>query len=580
MSLQCIFEHNDYNLFCNSLSANNIIGNHLINNIDNEGSGVGVFDQTITAEGVQTAYFKSLVAGSGVTIDSASDHLTISANGSGSPVQSVFGRTGTVVAATNDYNINQLAGVAISSPASGNILRYNGTNFVNIDPTQLNYAYYVTNNATSTSITAVPNTYYYLNFGGTVTIPNTFQVGQHVLVQSNGNAATVVFGGTSFLNYGGGTSGANPTITVTSALAEFICTFNSGQVYYNLVRTVGQVLINGVGFPQNPGLGNLSNVVLTSPVNNDLLAYNGTNWVNQLINNPIASTFIIYVDKSGNDSTGNGSVNNPYLTISNAVAQITFATSAQRAQIKVGPGDYSNNFSMKANIGIVGSNAITTRITGIVDLNDPSWNNANDNRSSFQSITLGSAETFDFTVQSATSGKLYFYGCRFNNTVTTIGFNSINQIDFEYSLFFNSYTQTGITSTFEACSLYGGTITANSSTITSNPTNITFYSGGTSGNLVGTYTSTNPVAVTLVGFGVMGSISISGSQCTLSATSDSIPIGGVTLASGATLSYLNDTHSLQYTATTPSKWASPSVMSLQSAIDRIAAVVGNITPIP
>jgi hypothetical protein len=47
---------------------------------------------------------------------------------------SVFGRVGNVVAQEGDYNLDQLSGVTISSPSNGQILRYNGTEWVNVTP--------------------------------------------------------------------------------------------------------------------------------------------------------------------------------------------------------------------------------------------------------------------------------------------------------------------------------------------------------------------------------------------------------------------------------------------------------------
>jgi hypothetical protein len=47
------------------------------------------------------------------------------------PVQSVFGRTGAVVAAEGDYNLGQLGDVTITTPTSGQVLKYNGTAWVN-----------------------------------------------------------------------------------------------------------------------------------------------------------------------------------------------------------------------------------------------------------------------------------------------------------------------------------------------------------------------------------------------------------------------------------------------------------------
>ncbi|MBX6362179.1 MAG: hypothetical protein IRZ03_19175 [Acidobacterium ailaaui] len=67
----------------------------------------------------------------------------LTSQGAGSPpiwtsnVSSFNGRTGAVVPATGDYNINQLAGVSISSPTTNQLLRYDGTNWVNWTPNYL-----------------------------------------------------------------------------------------------------------------------------------------------------------------------------------------------------------------------------------------------------------------------------------------------------------------------------------------------------------------------------------------------------------------------------------------------------------
>lgn len=46
-------------------------------------------------------------------------------------VYSVFGRVGNVVATEGDYTLDQLSGVTIASPASGQVLKYNGSAWVN-----------------------------------------------------------------------------------------------------------------------------------------------------------------------------------------------------------------------------------------------------------------------------------------------------------------------------------------------------------------------------------------------------------------------------------------------------------------
>ena len=48
-----------------------------------------------------------------------------------SGVYSVFGRTGNVIAQDGDYNLTELGDVTITNPATGQVLRYNGTAWVN-----------------------------------------------------------------------------------------------------------------------------------------------------------------------------------------------------------------------------------------------------------------------------------------------------------------------------------------------------------------------------------------------------------------------------------------------------------------
>ncbi len=48
-----------------------------------------------------------------------------------SMVSSVFGRTGNVVAQEGDYTLTQLGDVTITSPSTGQVLKYNGTTWVN-----------------------------------------------------------------------------------------------------------------------------------------------------------------------------------------------------------------------------------------------------------------------------------------------------------------------------------------------------------------------------------------------------------------------------------------------------------------
>lgn len=87
-----------------------------------------------------TAYNRSLTAASvsGTTTKTLTltkqDGSTLQASWNDydtAPVTSVFGRTGAVVATEGDYNLGQLGDVTITSPSNNQVLKYNGTAWVN-----------------------------------------------------------------------------------------------------------------------------------------------------------------------------------------------------------------------------------------------------------------------------------------------------------------------------------------------------------------------------------------------------------------------------------------------------------------
>jgi hypothetical protein len=62
-----------------------------------------------------------------------------------------------------------------------------------------------------------------------------------------------------------------------------------------------------------------------------------------------------YVSKGGNDATGNGSFAKPYLTIAAAVASIADAAAAKPYEVLCAPGVYTDPFTLKPYVFVVGS---------------------------------------------------------------------------------------------------------------------------------------------------------------------------------------------------------------------------------
>ena len=122
-----------------------------------------------------------------------------------SPVTSVFGRTGAIVATNGDYNISQItnssplasiSNVSITSPSNGQILEYNAGVWSNTNFSYVNTYYTVYDTTSTTPITAVKNTHYILEFGGTITI-NPMNPGEHLRITSTANAISIGFTGPS-----------------------------------------------------------------------------------------------------------------------------------------------------------------------------------------------------------------------------------------------------------------------------------------------------------------------------------------------------------------------------------------------
>lgn len=145
--------------------------------------------------------------------------------------------------------------------------------------------------------------------------------------------------------------------------------------------------------------------------------YNSMSGVIAVDHTPASQT--IYVDKSGNDSTGDGSILKPYLTIQEAHTHaLTYPASAY-VHIKIGPGAFNEDLIItRLKTSIIGSvdavnkttaiSSLTVNITTTVDgvFNDiVSISNILVEKSSGSSIvTLGGNQQFTFNANNT-----YFY---------------------------------------------------------------------------------------------------------------------------------------------------------------------------
>lgn len=250
----------------------------------------------------------------------------------------------------------------------------------------------------------------------------------------------------------------------------------------------------------------------------------------------------LWVDKNGNDSTGDGTFAAPFLTIPAALAAMVGASTAKRYIIHIGTGDFNENVALPPWATLEGIDVFNTRINGNVTLdNTGSWSPFIDLRSALSRVTFRGSVTFDFSASGVVSGqgKLQIEDCIFNNAPTFIGFNAINQARLKDSFLFAGLNMTGMNFTCVNTSfINGGTITINSTNIDGNhPTIFEAYGGGTDGPLTAIFNppdNNTPVNLVLYGFTVKGAVTLNGASITTEVSSNVLP-ANITLLNSAPL---------------------------------------------
>lgn len=262
----------------------------------------------------------------------------------------------------------------------------------------------------------------------------------------------------------------------------------------------------------------------------------------------------IWVEKSGNDTTGTGTFSKPFLTIGKALTYISGtladASPTKRYEVNVGPGDYNENLSLIANTFVKGAGPLATRLTGTtLDINHSSWNvAAADNRSGFMDMTVSPACTFDFNAQTNnTAGKLYNWNIRTSGTWTMNANNTssgINQLIIHDSQIFGAFSQTGCNTSIQDTTIQGVSMTVLSGTVAGQgAAGLTLAGGSTTGNLVATWTANGTVTLNLRGIAIDSATTLtaSGASCTVNASTPSVPIrANRSFTSSAVLAFLND----------------------------------------
>jgi hypothetical protein len=174
------------------------------------------------------------------------------------PVTSVFGRTGAVVATEGDYNLGQLGDVTITSPTTNQVLKYNGTAWVNGTDTDTGLtsvgltmpAAFTVSNSPLTSngtlaVTAAGTGAQYIKGDGTLaTFPTTIDQALTVVREVyNSTGATLTKGTVVYINGG---QGNLPTVTKALAVGDITSAQTFGVVQSDITnQNNGFVVVSG-----------------------------------------------------------------------------------------------------------------------------------------------------------------------------------------------------------------------------------------------------------------------------------------------------------------------------------------------
>ena len=181
-------------------------------------------------------------------------------------VTSVFGRTGAVVATEGDYSLTQLSDVTITSPSSGQVLKYNGTAWIN------------DTDANTGTVTSVA-----------MSVPTGLSVSGSPITSSGTLGVTFTAGYSIPTNASQTTWDTAYTNRITSASFPLSISSNAISISLASASTAGYLSIadwNTFNGKQNAltnpvtGTGNAGNIALftgTSAIGNSIIVQSGTN---------------------------------------------------------------------------------------------------------------------------------------------------------------------------------------------------------------------------------------------------------------------------------------------------------------
>ena len=189
-------------------------------------------------------------------------------------------------------SVGSLSDVAISGAQNDQLLKYNGTNWINFTP---NYLTSFTETDTLATVTArgasttTPTTFLNVTVSGNLSVLGTttsnntsvLNVSNNEIVLNDGQTSGVLNAVIKNERQQPGTPGGDPDVDIRwNEVSDKWQFTNDGTNYYNL-PTAASDLTNDAGYLTSTGsINSHTDVVVSSPQNDQILKYNGSQWVN------------------------------------------------------------------------------------------------------------------------------------------------------------------------------------------------------------------------------------------------------------------------------------------------------------
>jgi len=199
-------------------------------------------------------------------------------------VSSVFTRTGAVTAQSGDYSLSQISGVSLAGPTTNQVLKYNGANFTNTFLADTTYNFVPVDAAT---VTAAYDTIYRVNAGTINMIPaQQDRVIKIIVIQ--GTLLTLNF--PSLLVYINNVGYFDESFQVNEACyIELNFYAGTAWIVTKISSRITRVSTGQIISYSTPALSGLLDTNITTPLSNDFLKYNGSQWINSSA--PVTSVF-------------------------------------------------------------------------------------------------------------------------------------------------------------------------------------------------------------------------------------------------------------------------------------------------